>query len=113
MLRNGAACVNLRGKDEGFALKTLEKPAEKAVRKGSKRNPEASRRALIEATLDTIAEDGITDTSVSSIIERAGLSRGMIHLHFGGKDNLLTEAARFFSEEYYAEMDRMLGKMTG
>ena len=50
---------------------------------------------------------------VSRIITRAGVSRGMIHLHFGGKDNLLTEAARFFSEEYYAEMDRILEDCDG
>ena len=31
----------------------------------------------------------------------------MIHLHFGGKDNLLTAAAKHFSTEYYAEMDRL------
>ena len=88
-------------------MKTLEKPAEKVARKASKRNPDASCRALIQATLDTIAEDGIAETSVSRIIERANLSRGMIHLHFGGKGNLLTAAARQFSAEYFEEMDRM------
>lgn len=62
---------------------------------------------MIKATLDTIADIGVTDTSVSRICERSGLSRGMIHLHFGGKDNLLTAAAQHFSTEYYAEMDRM------
>lgn len=72
-----------------------------------KRDPKAKKQQLIDATLDTIVEFGITDTSVSRIIERAGLSRGMIHLHFGGKDNLLTAAAKQFSEEYYANMDRM------
>lgn len=72
-----------------------------------KRDPEAKKQRLINATLDSIAEIGITDTTVSRIIERAGLSRGMIHLHFGGKDNLLTAAARQFSEEYYANMERL------
>lgn len=71
-----------------------------------KRDPKANKKVLVDATLITIAEHGITDTSVSRIIERAGLSRGMIHLHFGGKDNLLSEAAKQFSEEYYATMDR-------
>ncbi len=88
-------------------LKTQEKKRKQIRRKVSRRNPEASRKVLIDATLDTIAEVGITDTSVSSIIQRAGLSRGMIHLHFGGKDNLMTAAAQQFSAEYYAEMDRM------
>jgi AcrR family transcriptional regulator len=72
----------------------------------AKRDPKANKQVLVDATLITIAEHGITDTSVSRIIERAGLSRGMIHLHFGSKDNLLSAAAKQFSEEYYATMDR-------
>ncbi|WP_233493475.1 TetR family transcriptional regulator C-terminal domain-containing protein [Ruegeria atlantica] len=79
----------------------------KGRKRSSKRDPEANRQLLIKATLDTIADIGVTDTSVSRICERSGLSRGMIHLHFGGKDNLLTAAAQHFSTEYYAEMDRM------
>ncbi|WP_377189232.1 TetR family transcriptional regulator C-terminal domain-containing protein [Ruegeria meonggei] len=79
----------------------------KERKRGVRRDPEANRQLLIKATLDTIADIGITDTSVSRICERSGLSRGMIHLHFGGKDKLLTEAAQQFSAEYYAEMDRM------
>ena len=74
-----------------------------------RRDPDASRMALIEATLDSIAEDGLTETTVSNIIARAGLSRGMVHLHFGSKDKLLGEAAQVFSARYYAAMDRMLG----
>ncbi len=74
----------------------------------SGRDPERSRRLLIEATLESIARKGISETTVSRIIEHAGVSRGMIHLHFGGKDKLLEEAARTFCEAYYIEMDRQL-----
>lgn len=88
-------------------LKTQDNPDPPSLRRVKKRNPEASRLILINAALDTIAEVGITETSVSSIIQRAQLSRGMIHLHFGGKDNLLTAAAEHFSAEYYAAMDRV------
>lgn len=73
-----------------------------------KRDPVANRQLLISATLETIAEIGITDATVSSIIKRAGLSRGMIHLHFGGKDHLLTSAAKAFSEDYYTKMKLQL-----
>lgn len=74
------------------------------------RDPERKRQLLLEATLDSVAEVGIAETTVSAIIQRAGLSRGMIHLHFGGKDKLLTAAAAAFSEEYYTEMDRQLAR---
>ena len=77
-------------------------------RKPAKRDPKGSRQALIDATLDTIADIGLTDTTVTHIIRRAGLSRGMVHLHFGGKDNLLTAAAKHFSDAYYAVLDRHL-----
>ncbi|SPH24258.1 HTH-type transcriptional regulator BetI [Defluviimonas aquaemixtae] len=77
------------------------------------RHPERNRQVLIAAALDSIAEHGITDTTVSRIIERAGLSRGMIHLHFGGKDNLLVAAAEAFSREYYDEMERQLAGKEG
>ena len=69
---------------------------------------EYNRLALIEAVLDSVAEKGISETSVSEIIQRAGLSRGMIHLHFGGKDNLLHAAARHSSEEYYDGLEAVL-----
>ncbi len=67
-----------------------------------------NRIALIEATLDSIAEIGFSRTSVSEIIDRAGLSRGMIHLHFGGKDALVEEAAKYSSAQYYESLNGLL-----
>lgn len=65
---------------------------------------------LIEATLDTIAEEGFSGTSVSAIIQRANLSRGMIHLHFGGKDGLIEEAALQSSEAYFTGLESALAQ---
>ncbi len=67
---------------------------------------------LIEATIDTVSEFGIAETSITRIVNRSGLSRGMIHLHFDNKQHLLVEAARHMSDEYFAKMDRFL-KSTG
>jgi len=67
-----------------------------------------NRQTLIDATLASIAEIGLIRTSVSEIITRANLSRGMIHLHFNGKDNLLAAAAKHASERYYKRLDRPL-----
>lgn len=78
--------------------------------KPSRRAPERHREALIRATLDLIAEIGIPETTVSRIIERAGLSRGMIHLHFGGKEQLLVAAVQSFSADFTAEMEAQLAK---
>ena len=80
-----------------------------AVANGRREEGKArNRQALIEATLASIAEVGIVETSVTQIIERANLSRGMIHLHFGSKDNLLLAAAKHANEQYYEELDRQL-----
>ncbi|MCP4879537.1 MAG: TetR family transcriptional regulator [Gammaproteobacteria bacterium] len=63
---------------------------------------------LIKAALDCIAELGVRQTSVSEIIQRAGLSRGMIHLHFGGKDQLLIAAGHYASKLYYDHLETQL-----
>lgn len=57
---------------------------------------------LIEATADAILEHGLPNLSVSRILERAGLSRGMINLHFQSKNNLLVEVVQHFSDDYVA-----------
>lgn len=80
---------------------------------GQVRDPVKNRGVLIEATLGCIADMGIAETTVRTITERSGLSRGMIHLHFGGKSGLLIEAARSLSADYYAEMDRQLALSDG
>jgi TetR/AcrR family transcriptional repressor of bet genes len=67
-----------------------------------------SRKALIDATLDIIADVGIAGTSVSLIVERSGLSRGMIHMHFDNKDHLLLEAARTMAANYYEHLSRFI-----
>jgi TetR/AcrR family transcriptional regulator, transcriptional repressor of bet genes len=58
------------------------------------------RQAIIEATLDTIAEHGISGTTISRIVERAGVARGMVNLHFGTKEVLLMEALRDLNQRY-------------
>lgn len=64
--------------------------------------------ALIEATADAIVDHGLANLSVSRILERAGLSRGMINLHFQSKGKLLLEVVRHFSDEYVAHWQRAM-----
>ena len=66
------------------------------------------RQVLIQATFDTISQLGIAGTSVTEIIDRAGVSRGMVHLHFDNTDHLLIETARYLSDQYYARLDEYL-----
>jgi len=69
---------------------------------------EESRRLLIEATLESIVDVGFSSTSVSEIVARANLSRGMVHLYFENKDSLLVAAARHAAEVYYRNLSEQL-----
>ncbi len=57
----------------------------------SRRTASKEERAqqLIDAAMDTIAVHGLSGTTTALLTERAGLSAGIISLHFGSKDNLL------------------------
>lgn len=60
---------------------------------------EVRRLQLIEATLESLAEKGISGTTMAGVTGRAGLSTGIVSLHFQSKDNLLTSTLRYLSEE--------------
>jgi TetR/AcrR family transcriptional repressor of bet genes len=75
------------------------------------KKPKKDRRQdLIEATVRSIAEVGVTGTTVTTIMQRAGLSRGMLHLYFKNKDELIEATARHFSVEYYRKLQVFLDR---
>lgn len=61
--------------------------------------PEVRRQQLIDAAMETIAEKGISGATAAHVTSRAGLSIGIVSLHFGGMKGLLTETLRFLAEE--------------
>jgi TetR/AcrR family transcriptional repressor of bet genes len=61
---------------------------------------EATRLQLIAATIDAIAEGGLSDLTLSRITERADVSRGLVNFHFDSKDQLLVETLKFLTLEY-------------
>jgi TetR/AcrR family transcriptional repressor of bet genes len=54
----------------------------------------ARRQDLIEGTIKSIAQLGYANSTVQTICEAAGLSRGLIGHYFKGKEDLLIEAFR-------------------
>lgn len=52
------------------------------------------RRQLIDATIAAIEENGFSETTVSRISARAGVSTGIIHHYFGNKNDLLEATLR-------------------
>jgi TetR/AcrR family transcriptional repressor of bet genes len=61
--------------------------------------PEERRRQLIEATLEVVAERGLTGTKISEVTQRAGLSVGTVNHHFDSKEKLLTATLAHLAEE--------------
>jgi len=60
------------------------------------------RDALVKATIAEVGAAGTLDVTVSRIARRAGVSAGLAHHYFGGKDDLLTAAMRHILASYGA-----------
>jgi len=61
---------------------------------------EERQQQLIQATIRSVARNGLSDTTMSTVAREAGLSQGIINLHFQSKERLLVETLRFLSEQY-------------
>lgn len=55
---------------------------------------------LIKATIRSIAKHGLSVTTMATVAKEAGLSQGIINLHFQSKDRLLEETLRYVADEY-------------
>ena len=62
--------------------------------------PEERRQQLIDATIRSVANHGLADTTIATVAREAGLSQGIINLHFQSKERLLTETLRYIADEY-------------
>lgn len=67
----------------------------------NKRDPEATRKALLEAAETVFLKKGFGNTALSEIASEAGMTKSLIHHYFGSKENLWREVKqrRF---DYYA-----------
>jgi TetR/AcrR family transcriptional repressor of bet genes len=63
---------------------------------------------LIQATLGSIAERGIANTSIANVAQEAGLSQGIVNLHFESKDRLFVESLRHLADEYRQNWEQTL-----
>lgn len=69
---------------------------------------EARRRELIDATIKCIARKGLGNTTLADVASEAGLSQGIVNLHFKRKDNLLAETLRSVADEYHEQFMQTL-----
>lgn len=69
---------------------------------------EKRRQQLIDATVKCIARKGMGSTTLGDVAREAGLSQGIVNLHFESKDNLLNETLRHIADEYKTQFNRSL-----
>lgn len=62
--------------------------------------PAERREQLIAATIRSVAKRGLADTTIATVAREAGLSQGIINLHFRSKERLLIETLRYLADEY-------------
>lgn len=69
-------------------------------RKGRKASKETRRLQLIEATIDSLARRGYSETTMADVADGAGLSRGIVNFHFESKEKLLVATLQYMADEY-------------
>ncbi len=67
------------------------------------------RQQLIDATIVSIGRYGLADTTVQRISRAAGVSSGIIHHYFGGKNELLEATMRRLLQSLRADVVAALG----
>jgi TetR/AcrR family transcriptional regulator, transcriptional repressor of bet genes len=53
------------------------------------------RRELLEAALEIIKREGLPASTLSRIADQAGVSKGVVHHYFSGKDQFIEETMRY------------------
>jgi TetR/AcrR family transcriptional repressor of bet genes len=62
---------------------------------------EVRRQQLIDATIDSIATRGFSDTTIARVSQGAKLSQGIVNYHFTNKETLFVETLGYLAREHY------------
>jgi len=66
------------------------------------------REQMLHAALAVISARGYADTRIADVAERAGVSPALVIYYFKTKDQLLTEAIRYYEDNWYAVGQRRM-----
>ncbi|MCP4659222.1 MAG: TetR/AcrR family transcriptional regulator [bacterium] len=78
-----------------------------------RRDPKATRTAILDAAEELFVDFGPADTPTSKIARRAGVTKSLIHHHFGSKEDLWGEVKRRHFGRYYEAQKQMLADAQG
>jgi AcrR family transcriptional regulator len=76
--------------------------ADRAGREPQQDRSRATRQRLLEAAIECLAEVGWSGSTVAVVAERAGVSRGAAQHHFPTREDLVTSAVEYVSQERLA-----------
>ena len=83
----------------------------RAVRRGN-RDPEGTRREILQAALEILSRDGPEGLNVTEVARRAGINRGTAYQHFPTREALLHATAEWVAERmvetFYGQADPLL-----
>jgi AcrR family transcriptional regulator len=65
---------------------------------------------LLDATIKCISKKGLGSMTLADVANEAGLSQGIVNLHFKSKDNLLRETLVYLFEDYDTEFMHTVAK---
>jgi len=88
----------------------MASPSKKLPANRRKVTKEQRREQLIKATIKSVAKRGLGETTMADVTREAGLSIGIVNLHFQSKHKLLEETLRHLSEEYESACQAALVK---
>jgi AcrR family transcriptional regulator len=69
---------------------------------------EERQQQLIQATIRSVSRNGLSDTTMATVAGEAGLSQGIINLHFKSKERLLVETLAYIADEYRESWEKAL-----
>ncbi|MGA9575656.1 MAG: TetR family transcriptional regulator C-terminal domain-containing protein [Lysobacterales bacterium] len=78
----------------------MNEPSKKPWKKRRTAPREERQVQLIKATIRSIAKNGLSVTTIATVAGEAGLSQGIINLHFQSKERLLEETLGHIVAEY-------------
>lgn len=76
----------------------------------SRRQQDQRKQQLIDATMDSIAKRGLTETTITHICKGAGLSRGIVNFYFESKELMMREVLVHLLDEYAGIWQQSLSK---
>jgi len=88
-------------------------PPEEAGEGRRRRDPEATRRAILDAAEEHFVARGPDATSLAEIAQSAGVNKSLIHHHFGSKEALWEEVqGRHFHQYFEAQREMLMNAPT-